>query len=144
MPRENDPKDRARRQLKILCVLISKVTHRYTLSKPTVKGREIGPHFLDRRVLKNLQTYFKTTIVILFFKGSSLLIYWFKTFWTFFYANTNTYKVHMNIYLFHIHVLHIFIVVYKILRKCYEHYFANSYSLNNMLRTPLLLTHCFF
>ena len=50
----NDPKDRARRQLKILYVLISKVTHRYTLSRPTVKGREIGPHFLERRVLKYL------------------------------------------------------------------------------------------
>ena len=54
MPRVKDPKDRARRQLKILCVLIAKVTHGYTLSKPTVKGREIGPHFLERRVLKYL------------------------------------------------------------------------------------------
>lgn len=57
MPTVNDLKDRARRQLKILYVLISQVTLRYMLSKPTVKGREIGPHFFDRRVLTYLQTY---------------------------------------------------------------------------------------
>ena len=54
MPRVNDPKDRARRQLIILYVLISQVTHRYMLSKPTVRGREIGPHLLERRVLTYL------------------------------------------------------------------------------------------